>query len=227
MSNNGSTDHADSDDAYFQLGLRPGATFEEIQKARDIKLDQAGDDLILKAKIESSYDLLLMNSLKERRLGNVSNDAASASQREQNANNFNASQLGSSLITRLRDLNPSSKNSQGYENDTSLIFPQGEGLYIRISIGILALLILLVSPDSSIQLILSISTIAVFFSQIKRGRKVFQALGWSVVFLSSGYILGGIIVSSIGPITDHSLVISLNKLEALPAILLLWIGSFI
>ena len=46
------------------LGVNQGASFEDIQRARDEKVKEAGDDLIAKAKIESSYDQLLMGSLK-------------------------------------------------------------------------------------------------------------------------------------------------------------------
>ena len=41
---------------YEILGVKEGAAFEDIQKARDIKVKEAGEDLILKAKIESSFD---------------------------------------------------------------------------------------------------------------------------------------------------------------------------
>ena len=45
---------------YEILGVNEGAAFEDIQKARDTKVKEAGEDLILKAKIESSFDQLLM-----------------------------------------------------------------------------------------------------------------------------------------------------------------------
>ena len=49
---------------YEILGVKQGAAFEDIQKARDTKVKEAGEDLILKAKIESSFDQLLMGSWK-------------------------------------------------------------------------------------------------------------------------------------------------------------------
>ena len=54
------------------LGVNEGASFEDIQRARDEKVREAGDDLIAKAKIESSYDQLLMVSLKARQSGSMS-----------------------------------------------------------------------------------------------------------------------------------------------------------
>ena len=63
---------------YEILGIKEGADFEVIQKARDIKVKEAGEDLLLKAKIESSFDQLLMVSLKARQSGNVSFEAQNA-----------------------------------------------------------------------------------------------------------------------------------------------------
>ena len=71
---------------YEVLGVDEGASFEDIQRARDIKVKEAGEDLILKAKIESSFDKLLMGSLKARQSGNVSFAAESASQKEKQVN---------------------------------------------------------------------------------------------------------------------------------------------
>ena len=73
---------------YEILGIDEGANFEDIQKARDLKVNEAGDDLIAKAKIESSYDQLLMGSLKARQSGSVSFDAKNASIKEKQNNQF-------------------------------------------------------------------------------------------------------------------------------------------
>ena len=64
-----SDDQKNPKDPYSLLGVDQNASFEDIQKARDKKLIEAGDDVLLKAKIESSYDSLLMDSLKARQLG--------------------------------------------------------------------------------------------------------------------------------------------------------------
>ncbi len=213
--------------AYSELGLSSEASFEDIQKAREKKLSEAGDDVLKKAKIESSYDSLLMESLKARQLGNVSNDALSASKKENNGFEKNITSIGNSLLTRLKNNNSYDSSKKEIDNNSFISIPQGEGLVIRISLGILILVLFLISPDRNIQLILSISTIGLFVSQVKRGRKLFQSLGWSVVFLSSGYILGGIIVNGLAGIDKQALILSLDKLEALPALLLLWIGSLL
>ncbi len=225
MANIRSDDQKDPTDPYSLLGVDRNSTFEDIQKARDKKVIEAGEDVLLKAKIESSYDSLLMDSLKARQLGRMSNEAVNASQKEKNAGNVNLPVLKNSLLTKIKSLSSiSSSNSQ----DTTFInLPEGEGLTIRLSLGILVIVLLLVVSDLYIQLILSLSTIGLFISQLKRGRKAISSLGWSVVFLSSGYILGGLIVNNIELANNNSLLLSLDKIEALPVVILLWIGTIL
>ena len=214
----------ESKDAYSELGVSSAASFEEIQKARDQKLSDAGDDGIKKAKIESSFDSLLMESLKARQLGKVSNEALNASNKENNGLDKNLTNIASSLLVRFKSKNSSDQDNT---NNSFISFAQGEGLVIRVSTGILIIVIFLISPDRNIQLILSVSTIGLFVSQIKRGRKIIQSIGWSVVFLSSGYILGGLIVNGLVAVDNQASLFSLEKLEALPALILLWIGSLL
>ncbi len=209
-------------EAYLMLGLKTGATFDEIQQARKKKLDEMGEDPILKAKIESCYDSLLMESLKARQLGKVSNAAINASKKEKSKNEIGGG-LGSSLLTRINKLDFSDSTDKGIIPSIS----NSQGFTIRIALGLLALLILLISPDQSIQIILSLSTIGLFLSQVKRGRGLFQSLGWSVVFLSIGLILGGLIVSGFVQMTDHPNSFSSDKFEALVALISIWIASLL
>ncbi len=225
MANTRSSDQQDPSDPYSLLGVDRNSTFEDIQKARDNKLIEAGDDLLLKAKIESSYDSLLMDSLKARQLGRMSNEAVNASQKEKNGGNVTLPVLKNSLLTKIRSL--ASTSSSDTQDNSFISLPDGEGLTIRLSLGIFVIVLLLVASDSYIQIILSVSTIGLFISQLKRGRKAISSLGWSVVFLSTGYILGGLIVSNIELANNHSLLLSLDKIEALPVLILLWIGAIL
>tara|TARA_B100001029_G_scaffold130666_1_gene109564 strand:+ start:259 stop:621 length:363 start_codon:yes stop_codon:yes gene_type:complete len=94
---------------YEILGINEGADFEDIQKARDIKVKEAGEDLLLKARIESSFDQLLMGSLKARQSGNVSFEAESASKKEKQINKlFNN---GFPLLSKIKNLNNNVKKS--------------------------------------------------------------------------------------------------------------------
>ena len=202
MANTRSGDQQDPSDPYSLLGVDRNSTFEDIQKARENKLIEAGDDLLLKAKIESSYDSLLMDSLKARQLGRMSNEAVNASQKEKNSGNVNLPVLKNSLLTKIKSL--SSTSSSNTQDNSFISLPDGEGLTIRLSLGVFVIVLLLVASDSYIQIILSVSTIGLFISQLKRGRKAISSLGWSVVFLSTGYILGGLIVSNIELAKNHS-----------------------
>ena len=139
---------------YEILGINEGADFEDIQKARDLKVEQAGDDLILKEKIESSFN-------------NIS---------------------------------------------------------IKLSIGLLFLISLLISPDPFNRLLLSISTLILTYIQIKSGKRFISSLGWSVTFLSIGLIFGGLLENNsfIQEISNDSL--SIQTIQSIPAIIILWIG---
>ncbi|WP_320664296.1 CPP1-like family protein [Prochlorococcus sp. MIT 1223] len=215
-----------SKDPYELLGVSPGTNFDDIKLAREKKISQAGDDLIQKAKIEAAYDTLLMNSLKARQLGKVSNEAINASEKEK----FTNSEIGgvaSSLLTRLKGANPnlSEINSQGFLSSFSI--SGGQGVILRCSIGFLALVLLLISPDNTIELILSLSTIGLFISQVKRGRNLISSLGWSVVLLSVGLILGGFLSSQTGLSHENLYSLSEQKLESLPALFLIFLGTII
>ena len=216
--------NAGSQDPYSNLGVGPDATFDEIQKAREKRLSEVGEDPLAKAKIEASYDALLMVSLKERQLGKVSNAAVSASKREER-NIESVGGVDGSLLTRLKGLTFSGKDSSEQGLMPVLALPEGQGLTIRLALGFLALILALVSPKESIQIILSLSTLGLFISQVRRGRKALASLGWSVVLLSIGLILGGLLISGIPDSSVPGVSIPRESLEALPAIVLVWIGA--
>ncbi len=223
-----SSSNPTSEDPYSQLGLKPGATFDEVQQARERKLREVGDDLQARARVEASYDALLMESLKERQLGKVSNAAASASLREE-SNKQAGGLTGSSgsLLTRLRFNATDSSDSPVKRLWPELALPEGQGLFIRLAFGFLAIVLLLVAPDGSIDLILALSTIGLFVSQIRRGRRPLPSLGWSVVTLSIGLILGGLLISGAHSESGMVMLLTVDQLEALPAVVLIWLGALL
>ena len=205
---------------YEILGVNEGAAFEDIQKARDIKVKEAGEDLILKAKIESSFDQLLMGSLKARQSGNVSYEAVSASKKEKQINQFTGNLP---LLSKIKNLNNNPKNSNQY-NLPKITPPSLDNLPIKISIGLLFVVLLFVSPDSNNRLLLSISTLILTYTQVKSGKRFIGSLGWSVTFLSIGLIFGGLLETNslIQEISNNSL--SIQKIQSIPAMLILWLG---
>ncbi len=206
---------------YEILGVDEGADFEDIQKARDLKVKEAGEDLLLKAKIESSFDQLLMGSLKARQSGNVSFEAQNASKKEKQINKLINNDFP--LLSKIKNLNNNVNKSNEY-SFPQITPPSFDNLSIKLSVGLLFLIILLISPDSYNRLLLSISTLILTYIQIKSGKKFISSLGWSVTFLSIGLIFGGLFETNsfIQEISNNSL--SIQKIQSLPAMIILWIG---
>ena len=206
---------------YEILGVDEGADFEDIQKARDLKVKEAGEDLLLKAKVESSFDQLLMGSLKARQSGSVSFEAQNASKKEKQINKLINNDFP--LLSKIKNLNNNGNNSNEYSLP-KITPPSFDNLSIKLSVGLLFLIILLISPDSYNRLLLSISTLILTYIQIKSGKKFISSLGWSVTFLSIGLIFGGLFETNsfIQEISNNSL--SIQKIQSLPAMIILWIG---
>ena len=206
---------------YEILGVDEGADFEDIQKARDLKVKEAGEDLLLKAKIESSFDQLLMGSLKARQSGNVSFEAQNASKKEKQINKLINNDFP--LLSKIKNLNNNGNKSNEYSLP-KITPPSFDNLSIKLSVGLLFLIILLISPDSYNRLLLSVSTLILTYIQIKSGKKFISSLGWSVTFLSIGLIFGGLFETNsfIQEISNNSL--SIQKIQSLPAMIILWIG---
>ena len=206
---------------YEILGVEEGADFEDIQKARDLKVKEAGEDLLLKAKVESSFDQLLMGSLKARQSGNVSFEAQNASKKEKQINKLINNDFP--LLSKIKNLNNNANKTNEYSLP-KINAPSFDNLSIKLSVGLLFLIILLISPDSYNRLLLSISTLILTYIQIKSGKKFISSLGWSVTFLSIGLIFGGLFETNsfIQEISNNSL--SIQKIQSLPAMIILWIG---
>ena len=206
---------------YEILGVKEGADFEVIQKARDLKVKEAGEDLLLKAKIESSFDQLLMGSLKARQSGNVSFEAQNASKKEKQINKLINNDFP--LLSKIKNLSNNGNKSNEYSLP-KINPPSFDNLSIKLSVGLLFLIILLISPDSYNRLLLSISTLILTYIQLKSGKKFISSLGWSVTFLSIGLIFGGLFETNsfIQEISNNSL--SIQKIQSLPAMIILWIG---
>ena len=204
------------------LGVNQGASFEDIQKARDEKVKEAGDDLIAKAKIESSYDQLLMGSLKARQSGSISFEAQNASLKEnQNVKTIN-SQFP--LLSKIKNLTKNKSNNSQKLSLSNLSSGSYDQTASKLAIALLFIIILFVSPDTYNRLLLSISTLILIYSQLRSGKKFFGSLGWSIAFLSLGLIFGGLIETNslIQEVSNSS--ISVEKIQSLPAMLILWLG---
>ncbi len=221
-----SSQDQNSNDPYLRLGVKPGASFEEIKNARDLKLLEVGDDPRSRAMIESSYDSLLMVSLKERQLGKVSTEAINASEREEKVvESLKNKSFPNSFFNGFSNIN----NSREVERNLwpELYIPEGQGFSLRLVLGGLAIILLLVSPSESTDLILSLSLIGVLVSFIKKGRKILFSLGWGVVLMSVGLMFGRLLTAGISAQLPTLTTVSPDNLEALPALILLLLASLI
>ena len=212
---------SDEKDPFQILGVDPGSNFEVIQKARDLRLIEVKDDPIAKAKVEAAYDSLLMVSLKERQLGKASGEALIASKKEK-VNPYSFAFF--SKFKKLPSLGLGNSENSFLPN---LNFVAERGLVIRVALGLLAISLAFISPFGFTELILSVSTLGLFASQIARGRKVFPSLFWSVFLLSFGLVIGATLASNMAFNPDQLATFPKERLQTIIALLFIWIGSLL
>ena len=215
-----------SEDPYARLGLSQDATFEQVQaaKARCIA-DVDGDDQA-RARVEAAYDAVLMARLRGRQQGQVSPAAATASQREEgvgSASLTGPSFPGTSVLQKLRtNLPDPSQSLASLTPQWSLV--EGQGRLVRVIAGIVGLGLLLVSV-ASVQLVLALACIGVFLSQVRRGRRPLASLGWTLLALLVGLVVGSLFTTALSPTALQQLSITPAQIQALPAAVLLWLAA--
>ena len=208
----------ESDDPFVRLGLSRGASFDQVQAARERCLNETGDDPQAKARVEAAYDAVLMSRLRERQQGQVSAAAASASEREESGIAPGPSPVVG-VLQRLRPRLPQSAASlNGLSPTWALV--EGQGLVVRLVVGAVAVVLLLVSPDSG-ELVLALGLIGTFVSQVRRGRRPLPSLGWSVLGVGAGLLIGAILVTALSSTAVSQLNLNSDQIQALPAVLLL------
>ena len=212
-----------SDDPYARLGLAPGASFDEVQAARNRCLAETDNDPQAKARVEAAYDAVLMARLRERQQGQVSAAAATASQKEESSASASPSLPGVSVLQRLR-LPQVTPSMAGMAPSWSLV--EGQGLVVRLFAGVAALLLLLFSPGAG-QLVLALGLIGCFLSQVRRGRRPLPSLGWSLLVLGLGLVVGSVLTVSLSSTAFSQLNLSLEQVQAIPAALLLWLAALL
>ena len=215
-----------SDDPYIRLGLSQDATFEQVQaaKARCIA-DVDGDDQA-RARVEAAYDAVLMARLRDRQQGQVSPAAATASQREEGVGSAaltGPSFPGTSVLQNIRtNLPDPSQSLASLAPQWSLV--EGQGRIVRIIAGIIGLGLLVVSV-ASVQLVLALGCIGVFLSQVRRGRRPLASLGWTLLALIVGLLVGSLLTTALSPTALQQLSITPAQIQALPAAVLLWLAA--
>jgi hypothetical protein len=127
------------------------------------------------------------------------------------------------LLTRLRNFSLPASSLKGSAVVPDLTLVQGQGLVVRLSLGALALLLLLFAPQT-IELLLALGTIGLFISQIRRGRRPLGSLGWSVLLLIVGLVVGALLSVAVA---GSGLPFTVEQWQSLPALLLLLAGTLL
>ena len=215
-----------SEDPYTRLGLSQDATFEQVQAAKARCIAEVDGDDQARARVEAAYDAVLMARLRGRQQGQVSPAAATASQREEgvgSASLTGPSFPGTSVLQKLRtNLPDPSQSLASLTPQWSLV--EGQGRLVRVIAGIVGLGLLLVSV-ASVQLVLALACIGVFLSQVRRGRRPLASLGWTLLALLVGLVVGSLFTTALSPTALQQLSITSAQIQALPAAVLLFLAA--
>ncbi|BEV36299.1 CPP1-like family protein [Synechococcus sp. M16CYN] len=217
-----------SDDPYIHLGLGREASFEQVQSARDRCMAAVEGDEKACARIEAAYDAVLMVRLRDRQQGRISAAAATASQREGglgSASVSGSSFPGTSVLQNLRtNLSDPSQSLASLTPQWSLV--EGPGRVVRIIAGFVGLGLLAISV-ANVQLVLALASIGAFLSQVRRGRQPLASLGWTLIALLIGLVVGSLLTMALSPTALQQLSLRPPQIQALPAALLLWLTALL
>ena len=210
--------NSDSNDPYDRLGLKPGASFEAVQNAKVARLAELpADDMKGRAQVEAAYDAVLMQSLKERQLGQLTGAAATASKQE--AGGSSSGPLSGGNLPRLPSL-PALPKPQLSIAMPELNLAEGEQLWQPLAAqGLLLMVLLLVGQQAGTpELLLSVAALITIANLQRRSRTFFRSVGLTVLVLIVGTLLGGLTSSGLAA---SGLPITASQLAALPTLILL------
>ena len=210
-----------AEDPYLRLGIPHDSLFDDVQAARQARLQEVADDPIASSRVEAAYDAILMDRLKERQQGRVSSAARSASQREQATPPPRPTLPALSGMPQL----PVPRLAPIPPKLPSLGWAQGRELWLPlIADGVLLVLLLLV-PAAAPELLLALATGVSLLNLQRRNGRFLAALGWSFALLLIGLLLGAVLVSLLNASMPLGLPLAPTQVQALPALLLLLLGT--
>jgi hypothetical protein len=187
-----------------------------------------GDDPQARARIEAAYDAVLMDRLKERQQGKVSSAALNASQREAARPSAKAPPARPSLpsLPSLPALPKPSFNAPSFRAPTRGL-AEGPQRWWPLAGGAVLLALLLLLPASNAELVLAFSTVLVVVSLQRRNGRLLPAAGWSVLLLSVGLVIGGLLLRLLDPSLPLGLPLDPQQVQSLPALVLLVLGALL
>ena len=213
---------------YERLGIGPEASFDAVQAAKQQRLEEVGDDPQARARIEAAYDSVLMDRLKERQQGKVSSAALNASEREAARPSVKVPPARPSLAS-LPSLPSLPKPSWSVPSLSlpTLGLAQGPQRWLPLAAGVAMLGLLLVLPASNAELVLALATVLSVVSLQRRTSRLLPAAGWSVLLLSVGLLLGGLMLRLLDPALPLGLPLDPQQVQSLPALVLLVLGALL
>ena len=211
---------AGSVDPYARLGVAADAGFDEVQAARQARLDEVGDDVMARSRIEAAYDSVLMDRLKERQQGRVSSAARTASQREQVPPPSQRPALPAR--PQLPQL-PGARLPVSARSLPRLSLASGPELWFPLAADGVLVVLMLALPSAPPELVLALATGVTVLNLQRRHGRFLQAVGWSFALLTLGLILGALLV----PALPQGLALGTLQLQSLPALLLLLLGALL
>jgi hypothetical protein len=213
---------------YERLGIGPEASFDAVQAAKQQRLEEVGDDPQARARIEAAYDAVLMDRLKERQQGKVSSAALNASEREAARPSVKVPPARPSLAS-LPSLPSLPKPSWSVPSRSlpTLGLAQGPQRWLPLAAGVVMLGLLLVLPASNAELVLALATVLSVVSLQRRTSRLLPAAGWSVLLLSVGLLLGGLMLRLLDPALPLGLPLDPQQVQSLPALVLLVLGALL
>ena len=213
---------------YERLGISPDASFDAVQAAKQARLTEVGEEPMARARIEAAYDAVLMDRLKERQQGKVSSAALNASQREA-AKPAAAAAAAKPSLPSLPNLHALPRPALKLSAPAlpSLALAEGRERWFPVVGGAVLLAILLVTPASNAELVLAFATVLTVVNLQRRLGRLLPAVGWSVLLLSLGLLMGGLLVSAIDPALPLGLPLAPPQVQSLPALVLLVLGALL
>ena len=202
-----------SSDPYEQLGITADATFEQVQAAKQNCLNQIkADDALGRARVETAYDSVLMQRLKERQLGQLTGAAATASKREAASNAAPAAPA----LPRLAVLQNLPRPKLQWQQPSIKLAEEKQLWWPLAGHGLLPLLLLVVGNQlGTPELLLALASLLTIGALQRRRSRLFAAVGLTIAALAIGLLIGSLISAG------SSLPIGEAQFAAIPALLLL------
>ena len=213
--------------AYERLGVSPDSSFDEVQAAKQARLLERANDPQARAQIEAAYDAVLMDRLKERQQGKVSSAALNASQREAvRPASPPPPPLARPSLPSLPSL-PRPSLSVPQFSLPVLALAEGRERWFPLAADGLILVLLFVLPGSSAELLLALATGVTVVTLQWRHRRFLAAVAWSFGLLTVGLLIGGLLQGLLDPSLPLGLPLSVQEVQALPALVLLLLGALL